>query len=128
MIGHATPRPLRMPALAALAMAGLVAWGGLAPGGTTWSARARDAISGVEKLGTAALTPGAPQVGALGDSTERPRTDGGGPRPARAGSGAPALDVPLPSWRPDASLTAFNARTRARRETAPSTGPPSLPF
>lgn len=128
MIGFAVPRPLRSPALAVLAMASLFASGGSAPTTAAWSAPARDAISVLEQLRTAALVSGAPQVGALAESTERPRADGGGSRAAKARAEAPPLVLVIASRTPDAALSTFLARTRAGRETAPSTGPPSLPF
>ena len=131
MIGFAAPRPLRAPALAVLAMVGLVAWGAAGPcAAAAWSAPSRDAISAVEQIQAAALVSGAPQVGALAESTDRPRprTAGAAPRGPNARSEAARLVLPTTSRSPDASLSNFLARTRAGRETAPSTGPPSLPF
>lgn len=128
MIGFAVPRQLRTPALALLAMASLVAWGGSTPTRAAWKAPARDGISAVEQLRTAALVSGGPQVGALAESAERPRADGGGSRAGKARPDAPRLVLAVPSRTPDAALSTFLARTRSGRETAPSTGPPSLPF
>lgn len=131
MIRFAVPRQLRKPALAVLALAGLVAWGGTAPSSVVRGAPSADAILAMEALGTAALVTGAPQVGALAESTDRPRsrTDaGGGARAPRARTEALRLPLGQPSRTPDAALSTLLAQSRAGRETAPSTGPPSLPF